>query len=50
MPVNLFRRQIQIFGENVVNVFIDHEQEFVGDGKVVVLVLEHILNGGDGDE
>lgn len=48
--MNLFRRQIQIFRKNIVDIFVDDEQQLVRYGKVLVLILEHVLDGGDGDK
>jgi hypothetical protein len=50
MPVDLLGRKIQVLGEDIEDVFVNDEPEFLGDSIVLVLVLQHVLDGRDGDE
>lgn len=50
MSVNLFRWQVEIFGENVEDVFGDDKTELVGDVVELVLVLQQLLDSLDTDK
>lgn len=50
MSVDFFRWQVEIFGENVEDVFGNDKAEFIGDVVEFVLVLEQFLDRLDTDE
>jgi hypothetical protein len=50
VSVDLFWWQVEIFGENVEDVLVDNECQFIGDHIEFVLRFEHLLNSLDTNE
>jgi len=48
--MDLFRRQIEIFGEDVEDVLVDYESEFIGNNVEFVLRFEQLLDRLDTDK